>query len=91
MEHRLWVMNAFNSTESKEGVYLYQRDAEGQAIERLTARSASFDSQSQSWKFQLGRQVFSTPKVSRLGLLILKKNNYWAGHTEGITREPKES
>ena len=63
LEHRLWVMNAFNSTESKgRGVYLYQRDAEGQPIERLTARSVSFDSQSQSWKFQLGRQVFFDPE-----------------------------
>ncbi len=62
-QRRLWVMNAFNPAEAKgRGVYLYLRNVEGQPVERLTARTASFDAESGGWTFQQGRQVFFDPE-----------------------------
>jgi len=54
-----WLFNSFHKpTQTAYGAYLYFRDKAGNEEERLTARTATWEPETQTWLFREGRRVF---------------------------------
>lgn len=56
---QIWICNRYHKpSQTAHGVYLYFRDRQGNEQERLTARTAKWNPESQMWDFREGRRVF---------------------------------
>ncbi len=62
LHHRLWFFNRFSQyTQTGYGLSLYIQDEKGHERERILAKVASFDPESQTWILKQGRELKFDP------------------------------